>query len=56
MDAGMKKLVALAGALLATATPAHGACAAYWGVGPAQDLARGLRDALDRTGTRLGAG
>ena len=27
----------------------------YWGVGPAQDLARGLRAALDRTATRLGA-
>jgi uncharacterized protein DUF1259 len=24
----------------------------YWGVGPAQDLARGLRNALDRTSTR----
>ncbi len=28
----------------------------YWGVGPARDLARGLRSALDRTATRLGAG
>jgi hypothetical protein len=27
----------------------------YWGVGPAQDLARGLRAALDRTATRVGA-
>ena len=27
----------------------------YWGVGPAQDLARGLRAALDHTATRLGA-
>lgn len=27
----------------------------YWGVGPAQHLARGLRAALDRTSTRLGA-
>ena len=27
----------------------------YWGVGPAQSLARGLRTALDRTATRLGA-
>lgn len=27
----------------------------YWGVGPAQDLARGLRAAIDRTATRLGA-
>jgi len=27
----------------------------YWGVGPAQNLARGLRAALDRTATRLGA-
>ncbi|MFL5300123.1 MAG: DUF1259 domain-containing protein [Anaeromyxobacteraceae bacterium] len=27
----------------------------YWGVGPAEDLARGLRAALDRTATRLGA-
>jgi hypothetical protein len=26
----------------------------YWGVGPAQDLARGLRAALDRTSVRLG--
>jgi len=26
----------------------------YWGVGPAQDLARGLRAALDRTALRLG--
>jgi hypothetical protein len=26
----------------------------YWGVGPAQDLARGLRAALDRTATHLG--
>jgi hypothetical protein len=26
----------------------------YWGVGPAQELARGLRAALDRTATRLG--
>ncbi len=27
----------------------------YWGVGPAADLARGLRGALDRTATRLSA-
>jgi uncharacterized protein DUF1259 len=27
----------------------------YWGIGPAQDLARGLRAALDHTATRLGA-
>jgi hypothetical protein len=27
----------------------------YWGVGPAQDLARGLRSALDRTATRVGS-
>jgi hypothetical protein len=27
----------------------------YWGVGPAQELARGLRAAIDRTATRLGA-
>jgi Domain of Unknown Function (DUF1259) len=27
----------------------------YWGTGAAQDLARGLRSALDRTATRLGA-
>lgn len=27
----------------------------YWGVGKAQDLARGLRSALDRTETKLGA-
>jgi len=27
----------------------------YWAVGPAQDLARGLRAALDRTTTRIGA-
>jgi len=27
----------------------------YWGVGPPQNLARGLRTALDRTATRLGA-
>jgi hypothetical protein len=27
----------------------------YWGTGAAQDLARGLRTALDRTATRLGA-
>ncbi len=27
----------------------------YWGVGPAQDLARGLRAAIDRTSTRVGA-
>jgi hypothetical protein len=27
----------------------------YWGVGPAQDLARGLRAALDRTAVGLGA-
>jgi Domain of Unknown Function (DUF1259) len=27
----------------------------YWGVGPAQNLARGLRTALDRTATRLSA-
>ncbi len=27
----------------------------YWGVGPAQNLARGLRAALDHTATRLGA-
>ena len=27
----------------------------YWGVGTTQDLARGLRSALDRTATRLGA-
>ncbi len=27
----------------------------YWGTGAAQDLARGLRAALDRTATRLGA-
>jgi hypothetical protein len=27
----------------------------FWGVGPAQDLARGVRAALDRTATRLGA-
>lgn len=27
----------------------------YWGVGPAPSLARGLRSALDRTATRLGA-
>ncbi len=27
----------------------------YWGVGKAQDLAHGLRSALDRTATRLGA-
>jgi hypothetical protein len=26
----------------------------YWGVGPAQDLARGVRNALDRTSTRVG--
>ncbi len=26
----------------------------YWGVGPAQDLARGLRAALDRTSTQVG--
>lgn len=26
----------------------------YWGVGPAQDLARGLRNALDRTATHVG--
>jgi hypothetical protein len=26
----------------------------YWGVGPAEDLARGLRRALDRTSTRVG--
>ncbi len=26
----------------------------YWGVGPTQDLARGLRTALDRTATRVG--
>ncbi len=26
-----------------------------WGVGPAQELARGPRAALDRTATRLGA-
>jgi hypothetical protein len=26
----------------------------YWGVGPAQDLARGLRAALDRTSSRVG--
>ncbi len=27
----------------------------YWGVGPAQNLARGLRAAIDHTATRLGA-
>lgn len=27
----------------------------YWGVGPAEDLARGLRAALDRTATRVGS-
>jgi uncharacterized protein DUF1259 len=27
----------------------------YWGTGAAQDLARGLRSALDRTATQLGA-
>jgi len=27
----------------------------YWGVGPARDLARGLRATLDRTATHLGA-
>jgi hypothetical protein len=27
----------------------------YWGVGPAQELARGVRSALDRTSTRLSA-
>jgi hypothetical protein len=27
----------------------------YWGVGTTLDLARGLRSALDRTATRLGA-
>ena len=27
----------------------------YWGVGRAQDLARGLRAALEKTGARLGA-
>jgi hypothetical protein len=27
----------------------------YWGVGKAQDLARGLRSALDQTKTKLGA-
>jgi hypothetical protein len=26
----------------------------YWGVGPAKELARGLRAALDRTATHLG--
>jgi len=27
----------------------------YWGTGTTQELARGLRSALDRTATRLGA-